>query len=95
MTKFETVGIQFQNDAVTKKEAIRSFKYSCRVCSERGIRIDCDRCCIASSHAVTIAAIETREELDRKMAHEQCSDQEVVTKEAGEGNVEVVELDKI
>lgn len=66
MTKFETVGVQFQHEAVTKEEAVRSFQYSCRVCSERGIRIDCDRCCIASTHAVTIAAIETREEMDRK-----------------------------
>lgn len=68
MTKFESIGVSFQNDAVTKEEAVRSFKYSCRVCSERGIRIDCDRCCIASAHAVTIAAIETREELDYKKA---------------------------
>lgn len=41
VTKFEQVGVNYQNDAASKHDAIKSFRYSCRVCCERGIRIDC------------------------------------------------------
>jgi len=59
VTKFEQVGVSFQNDATNKREANRSFQYSCRVCCERGIRIECDRCAIAAVHAANIAAFDT------------------------------------
>ena len=62
VTKFEQVGVGFQNDALNKREANRSFQYSCRVCCERGMRIDCDKCAIAATHAITIAAFESKEE---------------------------------
>lgn len=50
VTKFEQVGVNYQNDAASKHDAIKSFRYSCRVCCERGIRIDCDRCAISATH---------------------------------------------
>ncbi len=58
MTKFEQVGVNYQYDATSKREANRSFQYSCRVCCERGIRIDCDRCAIAATHNMVVAALE-------------------------------------
>lgn len=58
MTKFEQVGVSYQNDAGSKREANRSFRYSCRVCCERGIRIECDRCAIAITHDAVVAAFE-------------------------------------
>ena len=61
LTKFEQVGINFQNDATSKREANKSFRYSCRVCCERGIRIECDRCAIAATHDVVVAAFEAEQ----------------------------------
>ena len=59
MTKFEQIGVQYQHDARDKCEAARSFRYSCRVCCDRGMRIECDRCAIAITHAATVAAMDT------------------------------------
>ena len=59
MTKFEQVGVEFQYDARNKKEANRSFQYSCRVCCERGMHIECDRCAIAATNAILVAAFDT------------------------------------
>lgn len=59
VTKFEQVGVELQYEASNKHEANRSFKYSCRVCCGRGMRIECDRCAIAVTHAITVAAFDT------------------------------------
>lgn len=61
VTKFEQVGMEFQYDAASKHEAIKSFQYSCRVCCERGMHIDCDKCAIAVTHAITVAAFESEQ----------------------------------
>lgn len=61
VTKFEQIGVGFQYEATNKAEANRSFNYSCRVCCERGMRIDCARCAIAATHAITVAAFETKQ----------------------------------
>jgi predicted DNA-binding ribbon-helix-helix protein len=59
MTKFERVGVNLQYEAENKHEANRNFRYSCRVCCERGMRIECDRCAIAYTHDSTVAAFDT------------------------------------
>ena len=58
MTKFEQVGVNYQNDAESKEQANRSFRYSCECCCTRGMHIECDRCAIAVAHNLTIAAFE-------------------------------------
>lgn len=58
MTKFEQIGVNYQHDSCNKQEANKNFGYSCRVCCERGIRIDCDRCAIAAAHDAIVAAFE-------------------------------------
>lgn len=58
MTKFEQVGVNYQNDAESKEQANRSFRYSCECCCIRGMHIECDRCAIAVAHNLTIAAFE-------------------------------------
>lgn len=58
MTKFEQVGVNYQNDAESKEQANRSFRYSCECCCTRGLHIECDRCAIAVAHNLTIAAFE-------------------------------------
>ena len=58
MTKFEQVGVNYQNDAESKEQANRSFRYSCECCCTRGMHIECDRCAIAMAHNLTIAAFE-------------------------------------
>ena len=61
MTKFETIGVQYQHEATTKEEANRSFQYSCNCCCHRGMRIECDRCAIAVVHNHVIASFEGKE----------------------------------
>lgn len=58
MTKFEQIGVNYQNDAESKEQANRSFRYSCECCCTRGMHIECDRCAIAVAHNLTIAAFE-------------------------------------
>ena len=58
MTKFEQVGVNYQNDAESKEQSNRSFRYSCECCCTRGMHIECDRCAIAVAHNLTIAAFE-------------------------------------
>ena len=60
MTKFEQVGVNFQQAAMTKEQALRSFDYSCQCCCYHGLHIDCDRCAIAVAHKNKIAALETK-----------------------------------
>lgn len=59
MTKFERIGVNYQNEAESKKQAQKSFAYSCNCCCTKGIRIDCDKCAIAKAHHLTIACFET------------------------------------
>lgn len=56
MTRFEEVGVQRQNECVTKYDAIRQFRNSCHICCNRGIRIECDRCAIAYEHRQVLEA---------------------------------------
>lgn len=58
MTKFEQVGVNFQQGALNKHEANRNFRYSCRICCNRGMQIDCDSCAISVSNTVTLAAFD-------------------------------------
>lgn len=64
MTKFEMIGIQAQQEAVTKEEARRAFKWSCKCCCNRGMKIECDRCQISMVHDQTIACIDTMEQVE-------------------------------
>ena len=61
MTKFEQVGANYQYLSNTKEEAGRNFRYSCRCCCERGMRIECDRRAIAVAHDIVIAAFDSKE----------------------------------
>lgn len=62
MHKFEQIGINFQYDASTKEQAIRSFKISCNICCRKGMRIDCDRCAIAEAHSLIMTCFDARKE---------------------------------
>lgn len=66
MIKFEQVGVNLQNESETVKEAQSKFARSCDICCNRGLHIDCDRCFIAASHKLTVAALMELEEAKRK-----------------------------
>ena len=55
MTKFETVGVNYQHAARSLEEAKKAFVYSCNCCCNKGIRIDCDKCSIAFVHNLVVA----------------------------------------
>lgn len=56
MTKFEQVGINFQYDASTKEQAIKSFNISCNICCCKG------GCTIAEAHSLIMACFDARKE---------------------------------
>ena len=58
MTKFETIGINYQYDASNLYEANKAFKHSCNCCCNKGIKIDCDNCGIAFAHSLVIASFD-------------------------------------
>ena len=60
MTKFETIGINYQYEARNKHEANKSFEHSCKCCCEKGMHIECDRCAIAQAHSLIIAYFDDR-----------------------------------
>ena len=60
MTKFEQVGINFQQTSRTKEEAMQRFEHSCNICCYRGMHIDCDKCGIAVCNKMVIATFEPR-----------------------------------
>ena len=55
MQKFEQVGVNYQYAAASKKEAQRTFAYSCNCCCNKGMRIDCDHCAISHVHSMVLA----------------------------------------
>ena len=65
MTKFDQVGVTFQCDAPTREAALKAFHSSCRCCGTKGMRIDCDRCAIANTHAMIMAIFDSKNEEDK------------------------------
>ena len=61
MTRFEQVGVNYQYDAGTKQQALKSFQPSCYCCCMKGMRIECDRCAIAEAHNNVIACFADKE----------------------------------
>lgn len=55
MTKFETIGVERQRNAVDKHDAAREFQISCTICCNHGCYIDCDRCAINATHTEVVA----------------------------------------
>ena len=63
MTRFEEIGVEIQYGATSKRKAQGSFRYSCNVCCNRGMHIDCDRCAIACAHKTVVESFEALEAL--------------------------------
>lgn len=53
LKKFESIGIQMQTDAMSVAEANSAFHYSCKVCSQKGVCVECDSCSIKNAHEVS------------------------------------------
>ena len=61
MTKFETIGVNYQYAASSKEEAAKAYAYSCNCCCTKGMRLDCMTCAIAHTHFMVNAYFEDRE----------------------------------
>ena len=55
MTEFEQVGINYQYDATSIREANKSFQHSCDCCCNKGMHLDCDHCAISHVHSLVVA----------------------------------------
>lgn len=61
MTKFETVGVNYQYDANNIKEANKSFQHSCNCCCNKGMHLNCDCCAISHVHNLVVAYFNDKE----------------------------------
>ena len=50
MTKFESIGVDYQYSATNIRSALKAMTISCNKCATTGKNIVCDRCAIASAH---------------------------------------------
>ena len=50
MTNFERIGVERQYEAENYFQARKQKEISCRLCSERGLRIECEHCHIEAAH---------------------------------------------
>lgn len=55
MSKFEQVGVERQLESDSRREALKAFKHSCKVCCYRGIKIECEKCSIFHVHNEVMA----------------------------------------
>ena len=56
--KFIQNSINKQQEAVTKKEALKMFSLSCNICCTRGIQIQCEQCPIKAAHELTMSVLD-------------------------------------
>lgn len=63
MTKFETIGVNYQYDANNKQEANNAFMHSCKCCCEKGMRLECSRCAIAHTHSLVVAYFDDKNKM--------------------------------
>lgn len=72
MTKFERIGVELQDDAISIEEANQRFAYSCKLCCERGIRqkirhnTDVCQCKISEAHELRVEVLRTILEMKRE-----------------------------
>lgn len=57
MTKFETVGINNLYAAHNLNHLKNNFAYSCNVCCNQGLRLECDRCAISVTQQLLAATM--------------------------------------
>lgn len=59
MTKFEQIGVNYQYQATNIEEAIKSFEYSCQVCTHklRCMYNECKHCAIQQVHNQVVAIL--------------------------------------
>lgn len=55
MTKFETVGVNYQYEANSIHEANKKYAYSCNCCCSKGIHLSCEHCAIEQAHNMVVA----------------------------------------
>lgn len=48
--KFIDKALELQYRAENAPQAAKMFEYSCKLCCERGIRLECDRCPVRFAH---------------------------------------------
>ena len=50
MTRFEEIGVERQYGSTNPREAVRNYERSCKICCERGVCLNCQRCSIPMAH---------------------------------------------
>ena len=57
---FESIGVSRQYSASNAKEADIQFANSCKICCNKRIKLNCDRCAINYTHNLVCTYIATR-----------------------------------
>lgn len=76
MTKFETIGVNYQYAANSKEEANKAFAHSCNCCCNKGMRIDCMTCAIAHTHYMVSAYFDDKEARELKALQHKINEKE-------------------
>ena len=67
MCKFEEIGVSYQQNSASPREADRRFSVSCRICSEKGIHVECSRCAIAAAHQFALDCFSLTRKLEARI----------------------------
>ena len=64
MTPFEQIGVNYQLQATTPQQALKSFEYSCNCCvgKSRCLYNTCDNCAIRQVHMQVMTILENGKE---------------------------------
>ena len=58
MSGFESRGVELQMESTSRFQAQKRFEHSCDLCCNRGLRIECDRCSIRSTHETLMGILD-------------------------------------
>lgn len=70
MTYFEQTGVKLQEASDSVREAEQKFRYSCKLCCQKGLTIECERCAINNAHNLTVSVLMDIE-ADRRRRYEE------------------------
>ena len=91
MGKFLNNAKEMQLSSVTKEEAIANYRTSCRICTRRGINIECDRCPVKATHELMMSIYNDIEYAEKQKKLKKAEEELRGAEENLKGYIEVVQ----
>jgi hypothetical protein len=67
--RFIDINVEFQQNANSKEEAIKSFSLACTACVKRGLYgalLECKNCQISVAHDITLSVFDDLEQMKKR-----------------------------